>query len=95
MKNMNKNILILIAGGTGAGKTTVTNEILEEMPEDVTVINQDDYYKSFDELSFEERKKINFDHPDAVDMLPKPADSFYCFPSCNTREPEMHRDSPW
>ncbi len=68
MKNMNKNILILIAGGTGAGKTTVTNEILEEMPEDVTVINQDDYYKSYDELSFEERKRINFDHPDAVDM---------------------------
>ena len=68
MKNMNKNILILIAGGTGAGKTTVTNEILDELHEDVTVINQDDYYKSFDELSFEERKKINFDHPDAVDI---------------------------
>lgn len=68
MKNMNKNILILIAGGTGAGKTTVTNEILEELQENVTVINQDDYYKSYDELSFEDRKKVNYDHPDALDM---------------------------
>ena len=62
MKNINKNILILIAGGTGAGKTTVTNEILEELHEGVTVINQDDYYKSFDDKPIEERKKINFDH---------------------------------
>ena len=68
MKNINKNILILIAGGTGAGKTTVTNEISEELQENVTIINQDDYYKSYDEIPFEERKKINFDHPDAVDM---------------------------
>ena len=68
MKNINKNILILIAGGTGAGKTTVTNEILDELHENVTVINQDDYYKSYDELPIEERKKINFDHPDAIYM---------------------------
>lgn len=68
MKNMNKNILILIAGGTGAGKTTVTNEILDELHESVTVINQDDYYKSFDELTFEERKKVNYDHPESIDM---------------------------
>lgn len=68
MKNLNKNILILIAGGTGAGKTTVTNEILEELGESVTVINQDDYYKSYDEIPFEERKKINYDHPEALDM---------------------------
>ena len=68
MKNMNKNILILIAGGTGAGKTTVTNEILDELHESVTVLNQDDYYKSFDDLSFEERKKVNYDHPNSVDM---------------------------
>ena len=51
MKNMNKNILILIAGGTGAGKTTVTNEILDELHESVTVLNQDDYYKSFDDYA--------------------------------------------
>ena len=68
MKNINKNILILIAGGTGAGKTTVTNEIVEELNGHVTVINQDDYYKSYDDMPIEERKKINFDHPDAVDM---------------------------
>ena len=68
MKNINKNILILIAGGTGAGKTTVTNEILDELQENVTVLNQDDYYKSFDDLTLDERKKVNYDHPDAVDM---------------------------
>ena len=68
MKNINKNILILIAGGTGAGKTTVTNEILEELHESVTVLNQDDYYKSFDELTLDERKKVNYDHPESVDM---------------------------
>lgn len=62
-----KNILILIAGGSGAGKTTVTNEIVEELHENVTVINQDDYYKSFDDIPFEERKKINYDHPEAID----------------------------
>ena len=68
MKNMNKNILILIAGGTGAGKTTVTNEILDELHESVTVLNQDDYYKSFDDLTLDERKKVNYDHPESVDM---------------------------
>ena len=68
MKNINKNILILIAGGTGAGKTTVTNEILDELQEEVTVLNQDDYYKSFDELTLDERKKVNYDHPESVDM---------------------------
>ena len=68
MKNINKNILILIAGGTGAGKTTVTNEILDELQENVTVLNQDDYYKPFDDLTLDERKKVNYDHPEAVDM---------------------------
>ena len=68
MKNINKNILILIAGGTGAGKTTVTNEILDELHESVTVLNQDDYYKSFDDLTLDERKKVNYDHPESVDM---------------------------
>lgn len=62
-----QRILILIAGGSGAGKTTVVKEIVGELSDKVTVISQDDYYKSFDNLSFDERKKINFDHPDSLD----------------------------
>jgi len=62
-------LIIGIAGGTGSGKTTVVNQILNEIPEnEVAVISQDSYYKETHELSFEERKKINFDHPRAIDF---------------------------
>ena len=62
-------LVIGIAGGTGSGKTTVVNQILNELPEDeVCVISQDSYYKSTDNLSYEERIKINFDHPRAIDF---------------------------
>lgn len=65
---MNKNIIIGIAGGTGSGKTTLAERIIEELNEpNVLIIKQDAYYKSHSELSFDERKKINFDHPDAFD----------------------------
>ena len=53
-------LVIGIAGGTGSGKTTVVNQILNELPVDeVCVISQDSYYKSTDNLSYEERIKIN------------------------------------
>ena len=62
-------LVIGIAGGTGSGKTTVVNQILNELPVDeVCVISQDSYYKSTDNLSYEERIKINFDHPRAIDF---------------------------
>ena len=62
-------LIIGIAGGTGSGKTTVVNQIINELPEkDVTVISQDSYYKATDKLTFEERSKINFDHPRAIDF---------------------------
>ncbi len=62
-------LIIGIAGGTGSGKTTVVNQIVEELPEgEVCVISQDSYYHKTDELSFEERTKINFDHPKAIDF---------------------------
>jgi len=65
---MSKNIIIGIAGGTGSGKTTLAERIIEELNEpNVIIIKQDAYYKSHDELSFEQRKNINFDHPDAFD----------------------------
>ncbi|MDY7395375.1 uridine kinase [Aureibaculum sp. 2210JD6-5] len=62
-------LVIGIAGGTGSGKTTVVNQIINELPnEDVTVISQDLYYRETDNLTIEERTKINFDHPRAIDF---------------------------
>lgn len=62
-------LIIGIAGGTGSGKTTVVNQIVKHLPTDeVCVISQDSYYKSTDGLSYEERTKINFDHPRAIDF---------------------------
>jgi len=62
-------LIIGIAGGTGSGKTTVVNKIIKELPTDeVSVISQDSYYKATDNLSYEERTKINFDHPRAIDF---------------------------
>ena len=60
--------IIGIAGGTGSGKTTVVKKILEALPTDkVALIPQDSYYNDNTHLSMEERRKINFDHPDAFD----------------------------
>ena len=62
-------LILGIAGGTGSGKTTVVDRILDELPADeVTLISQDSYYKDNDHLSFTDRCKINFDHPSAIDF---------------------------
>ncbi len=62
-------LILGIAGGTGSGKTTVVNQILNELPADeICVISQDSYYKATINLSYEERTKINFDHPKAIDF---------------------------
>ncbi|MBR3564909.1 MAG: uridine kinase [Paludibacteraceae bacterium] len=61
-------LIIGIAGGTGSGKTTVVRKIIERLPKDeVVVIPQDSYYKDSSDVPMEERKFINFDHPDAFD----------------------------
>ena len=58
-----------IAGGTGSGKTTVVNKILERIPKDrVAVVPQDSYYKDSSHLPMEERQLINFDHPDSLEF---------------------------
>lgn len=64
-----KMLIIGIAGGTGSGKTTVVNQIINQLPTDeVCVISQDSYYKLTEGLSYDERAKINFDHPRAIDF---------------------------
>lgn len=63
---MDKVIVIGIAGGTGSGKSTLVNKIKEEFNEKITMISHDFYYKRH-EISFEERKKLNYDHPNAFD----------------------------
>lgn len=62
-------LIIGIAGGTGSGKTTVVHQIMNELPEtEVGIISQDSYYKATDNLNFEERTLINFDHPRSIDF---------------------------
>jgi uridine kinase len=62
-------LIIGIAGGTGSGKTTVVNKIISKLPEgDVTILSQDAYYRDNSHLPIEERQKINFDHPDAIEF---------------------------
>ena len=61
--------IIGIAGGTGSGKTTVVRKIVEALPPNfVAVVPQDSYYNDTTGMTDEERKAINFDHPDAFDM---------------------------
>ena len=61
--------IIGIAGGTGSGKTTVVNRILEEIPPSrVALMPQDSYYWDSGHLPLEERQKINFDHPDSLEF---------------------------
>jgi len=65
---MEKPLLIGITGGTGSGKSTVAYEIARSLPEEsICTIEQDSYYKDQSHLSFEERVKTNYDHPDAFD----------------------------
>ena len=64
---MSDVITIGIAGGTGSGKTTITRRILDEFGGDVSVLYHDNYYKRHDDIPFAERKKLNYDHPNAFD----------------------------
>lgn len=64
---MQKSIIIGIAGGTGSGKSTFTNRIKEYFADDVSVVYHDNYYKCTDGIPMEERQKINYDHPDALE----------------------------
>lgn len=61
-------MIIGICGGTGSGKTTVANRILESVStDDVAFLQQDSYYRNLDQLPLDYRQQVNFDHPDALD----------------------------
>ena len=60
-------IIIGIAGGTGSGKSTFTNRLKDEFNDNVAVIYHDNYYRRQDDVSFEDRKKVNYDHPDSLE----------------------------
>ncbi|MCH9631523.1 MAG: Uridine kinase [Chlamydiia bacterium] len=61
-------IIVGIAGGTGSGKTYLSNKILEELGDDVAIVYQDSYYKGVDAKTFKGPETVNFDHPDAIDF---------------------------
>ena len=64
-----QNLLIGIAGGTGSGKTSFALEIMKHFPKgEVVLVDQDSYYRDLSDLPLEERKKVNFDHPNSVDF---------------------------
>jgi len=65
---MNNDILVIgIAGGTGSGKTTLMDNLIRRFEGHVTVLSHDNYYKRRDELTYEQRCKINYDEPDALE----------------------------
>ena len=69
---MSKDVLVIgIAGGSGSGKTTLMRNLTSGFGEQVAVMSHDNYYRAHDELPFEQRSKLNYDHPDAfeTDMM--------------------------
>ena len=64
---MSDVIVIGVAGGTGSGKTTLVKALVNRFGDNITVLSHDNYYKRHDELTYEERTKLNYDHPDAFD----------------------------
>ena len=99
-------IVIGIAGGTGSGKTTVVNKIIDSFPAgEVAVLPQDSYYKDSSHIPPEERSKINFDEPDAIEwtLLAQHLEELrkgnpidmptYSYLTC-TRQPETVRVEP-
>ncbi len=62
-----KVCIVGIAGGTASGKTTIVRRIKEKFGDDIVVINHDSYYKAHDDLSYEDRSRLNYDHPESFD----------------------------
>ncbi len=64
---MSDVMVIGLAGGTGSGKTTITKKLMQRFGGEVSVIYHDNYYKAHHDMPYEERAKLNYDHPDAFD----------------------------
>lgn len=62
-----KVCIVGIAGGTASGKTTIVRKIKEMFGDDIAVINHDSYYKAHDDLTYEDRSRLNYDHPASFD----------------------------
>ena len=63
-----ENILVIgIAGGSGSGKTTLMNNIVERFKDNITVLSHDSYYRRHDDMTYEERCKLNYDEPAALE----------------------------
>ncbi len=60
-------MIIGVAGGTGSGKTTITKRLQKELGDNISVVKHDNYYKRHDDLTYEQRAQLNYDHPDAFD----------------------------
>lgn len=64
---MDAIMVVGIAGSTGSGKTTITKKLMQRFGGDVSVIYHDNYYKAHHNMSYEERSRLNYDHPDSFD----------------------------
>lgn len=64
---MNKIHVIGVAGGSASGKTTIVKKIQEYFGEDIVVLGHDSYYKAHDDMDYEARSRLNYDHPSAFD----------------------------
>ena len=64
---MSDVIVIGVAGGTGSGKTTLVKALMNRFGDNISVLSHDNYYRRHDDLTYEERTKLNYDHPDAFD----------------------------
>ncbi len=64
---MDKVTIIGVCGGSASGKTTIVNKLRKQYDNDLVVLGHDFYYKAHDDLTFEERKELNYDHPNAYD----------------------------
>jgi len=65
---MRNNVIVAVCGGSASGKTALSKELSRRNSKDILLVSQDEYYKSFDEYTFEEKRSINYDHPDAFDI---------------------------
>lgn len=64
---MKQAFVIGVAGGSASGKTTIVRKIEDYFGEDIVILSHDSYYKAHNELPYEERSKLNYDHPDSFE----------------------------